>query len=95
MIPLHHIVCGGVAFWVKDVGALERGVRASDVILLDGTCPMVGYPVVCGHCGERCQGNVLALVEPTLEEVQRAALALPKRLDLDSWIRANVAVRRN
>ena len=61
MIPLHHITCGRVAFLVEE-GALERGARASEVVLLNGRRPDCGTAVVCGSCGARLVGQALMVI---------------------------------
>ena len=61
MIALHHIACGQVAFYAEE-GVLERGVRASEVVLLDGRKPDVGTAIVCGSCGKRIMGQGLMTI---------------------------------
>ena len=61
MIALHHIACGRVAFYAEE-GALDRGVRASEVVLLSGRKPDVGTAVVCGSCGQRITGQGLMTI---------------------------------
>lgn len=52
MVKIIHYECGKTAFYVKHIMPSGSIVYASDIILLDGTQPEAGSPIICGSCGE-------------------------------------------
>lgn len=56
MIDVNHLECQGVAFRLKEPWEAGALLKASNVVLVNGTRPPVNSIVKCGNCHARVGG---------------------------------------
>lgn len=54
--PIWHRVCRGVLFYSRVRVTMADTFRSADMVLMDGSAPLVNSPIRCGTCGLVLEG---------------------------------------
>jgi hypothetical protein len=52
--PIMHEACDQVAFYYTEQPVWGEPIDPKLAVLIDGTTPINGEPMICGSCGQEC-----------------------------------------